>query len=144
MAGELIIQDGASGWVSVATGLSLSAATFSQVHATNTIASLMAATEEDYPEFDIRVQVTTGTPAENDSFQVHLRPKADGTNEQVAPGGSYAPHQLGTVILDNAASSYYYGFGLANLDKNGTLYVKTPTAITVSIAIRMRSVNAAA
>ena len=145
MAGEVVIQDGASGWVSVATGLSLSAATLTQVHATNTIASMMAAVEEDYPTFDIKISVTTGTPAENEQMQVHLRPKADGTAESVAPSGSFQPHFLGSVTLDNSApTANYYAFGLSNKDKFGTLYLKTATAITISVSIRMRSHNAAA
>ena len=145
MAGEVVIQDGVSGWVSVATGVSLSAATFAQVHATNTIAALMAAGEEDYPEFDVLISVTTGTPAENEALQVHLRPKADGTNENVAPSGSYQPHFLGSVILDNTApTTYCYAFGLSNIDKLGTFYLKTASVLTVNMSIRMRSVNAAA
>lgn len=144
MAGEVVIKDGASGWVSVATGVALSANTPKQVHATNTIASLMAATEEDYPEFDILVQVTSGTPTENEAMVVSLRPKADGTNESPAPAGSHNPHYLATVILDNVVSSNYYAFGLPNLDKLGTLYLTTATAITVSVSIRMRSQAAAA
>lgn len=143
MAGELIIQDGASGWQTVGSSLSLTAGTFVQASSTNTIAALMAANEEDYPEFDVRLQITAGTPTENNTVQVHLRPKADGTNEAPAPSGSFEPHYLGSVTLDNA-TGYYYLFGLRNLDKNGTIYLKSnesSTTLTATLSIRMRSDN---
>jgi hypothetical protein len=143
MSGELIIQDGAAGFVSVATGLALSANVWAQVHATNTIAALFTAPEQNYPEFDMLVEVTTGTPAENDQLEVALRAKADASNESPAPSGDYGGNFLGTITLDNTASAPYYGFRLTNDDKLGTLYVKCPTAVTISVSIRMRSVNSA-
>jgi len=140
MAGEVVIQDGASGWVSVGS-VSLTADVAGQVSA-STIASLMVATEASYPQFDIQLNVTGGSPTENQRVQVHFRMKADGVNESPAPGGSFQPHFVGNVILDNALG-YYYEEGLRVKDKLGTLYLKTATAITVSVSIRMRSHNAA-
>ena len=134
MTDELIVKEGASGWVSAATGLSLSAATFAQVSASS-FATLLATTEEDYPEFEVRVQVTTGTPTENGVMAFHLR-MSDGTNQEPAPSGDYAPHFRGSVTLDNTASTYYFSDPMSIRNKNATLYVKSDDALTVSISIR--------
>jgi hypothetical protein len=146
MAGELVNLNGAAGFVTVATGLSLTAGVQIQAHATNTIASLFTVPEEDYPTFDIQIQVTAGTPTENNFVEVSFRPKADGTNESPAPSGAYGPHYVGSVTLDNA-TGYYYSFKMSVEDKLGTLYLKSneaSTALTVSVAIRMSTATAAA
>ena len=140
MAGELIRVDGVSGWVNMATGLSLCAATWAQVSASD-FATLLAAGEEDYPEFEMRVDVTTGTPVENEVLQVALR-MSNGANQSPAPSGDFAPNYVGGVVLDNQAGNYYKD-GLSILSKNATVYVKTATAITVSIYIKAKTFNAA-
>lgn len=147
MSGEVIIQTGVSGYVEVASGISLTADIWVQADATNTIAALMVATEEDYPEFEALLEVTSGTPTENNTVEINIRAKADGTNEEPAPSGDFAPHFLGKFTLDNTASSSYYAFGLSNIDKLGTFYLKSneaSTTLTVTLSIRMKSLNAAA
>jgi hypothetical protein len=136
MTGEVIQQDGASAWIVVGSGISLTAGVQVQAHAAATIASLMAATEKDYPEFDARLQITAGTPTENNNVQIHLRPKADGTNAEPAPSGSFEPHYMGSFTLDNTVSSYYYVFRLQNWDKNGSIYLKSNEA-TTTLAISL-------
>jgi hypothetical protein len=57
----------------------------------------------------------------------------------------YGPHYVGGVALDNS-TGYYYGFNMPVKDKNGTIYLKSnedSATLTVSVAIRMRSVTSA-
>jgi hypothetical protein len=83
MAGEVVNLNGAAGFVTVAAGVSLNAGVQTQVHATNTIASLFSVPEEDYLNFDIQIYVTSGASTENNVIEVSFRPKADGTNESL-------------------------------------------------------------
>lgn len=143
MSGELVRHIGPSGWVSVGTGLSLTAGTLVQA-STSTIAALLAATEEDYPEFEARLQVTSGTPTKNNAVEVHLR-MGDGTNQEPAPSGSYAPHYIGSITLDNA-TGYYFQDGLPILDKNSQIYLKSneaSTTLTATLHIKAKSIGAA-
>ena len=144
MSGELIRVDGVSGWVQVGAGLSLTAGTFVQASG-STIATLLAAVEEDYPEFEARLQITAGTPTENITVDVHLR-LGDGTNQQPAPSGSFAPHFVGSITLDNQ-TGYYFLDGLPVLNKDSEIYLKSnesATALTATLHIRAKSHNAAA
>lgn len=144
MSGEIVRHIGASGWVQVATGLSLTAGTFIQA-SSSTFADLLAATEEDYPEFEARLQVTAGTPTENVTVDVHLR-MGDGTNQQPAPSGSFAPQLIGAITLDNQ-TGYYFEDGLQILNKHAEIYLKSneaSTALTVTLHIRAKSLNSAA
>ena len=144
MSGELVRVVGVSGFVEVGAGLSLTAGTFVQASA-STIATLLAAVEQDYPEFEARLQITAGTPTENIKVDVHLR-MGDGTNQQPAPSGSFAPHFLGSIILDNQ-TGYYFLDGLPVLNKDSEIYLKSneaSTTLTATLHIRAKSHNAAA
>ena len=144
MSGESVRVDGTSGWVSVGTGLSLTAGTFVQA-SSSTIATLLATTEEDYPEFEARLQITSGTPTENNTVEVHLR-MGDGTNQEPAPSGSFAPHYIGSITLDNA-TGYYFEDGLQILNKDSQIYLKSneaSTTLTATLHIKAKSHNTAA
>ncbi len=134
MAGELTNTDGASGWVQVATGLALTADTLTQA-STSDFATLLAAVEADYPRFQARLQVTTGTPTENSVVDFHFR-MGDGTNQEPAPLGSYAPHFRGNIVLDNTASSFYFSDTMSLDNKNATLYLRSDDALTVTLHIK--------
>lgn len=142
MAGELIKVS--SAWTSAASALSLTAGTYVQVNA-STIETLLGATEEDYPEFDIAMNVTSGTPTEGVTVEVHLQ-MGDGTGYEAAPSSGYTPHLVGFIILDNATGRYV-GAGLPLLDKDSKIYLKSnesATTLTADISIRSKSFKAAA
>lgn len=134
MTDELIVKQGVTGWTSIVTGLALTANTFAQV-SSSSFETIFAAVEEDYPEFEVRVQVTTGTPTENAIMAFHLR-MSDGTNQEPAPSGDFAPHFRGSVTLDNTAAAYYFSDPMSSRNNKATLYVKSDDALTVSISIR--------
>lgn len=139
MSGEYVRKDGASGWVEVVTGLSLTAGTFVQA-SSNSFASMLATTEKDYPEFEIKINITSGTPTENNTIEVHLR-MSDGTNTEPAPSGNFAPHNIGAVTLDNA-TGWYFEDGLPILNKNATIYLKSneaSTTLTASVYIKAKT-----
>jgi hypothetical protein len=145
MAGEVVNLNSAGNFVTIATGVSLNAGEQTQVHSTNTIASLFSAPEENYPTFDIQIYITSGAPTENNVIEVSFRPKADDTNESPAPSGDYGPHYVGGVALDNS-TGYYYAFKMEVKDKNGTFYLKSnedSATLTASVAIRMSTVTSA-
>lgn len=144
MSGEIIRVIGTSGWVQVGAGLSLTAGTFVQASA-STIATLLAAVEQDYPEFEARLQITAGTPTENNTVDIHLR-MGDGTNQQPAPSGSFAPHFVGAITLDNQ-TGYYFEDGLQILNNDSEIYLKSneaSTTLTATLHIRAKSLNSAA
>ena len=144
MSGEMIRVDGGSGWVQVGAGLSLTAGTFVQASA-STIAALLAAAEEDYPEFEARLQITSGTPTENNTVEVHLR-HGDGVNQEPAPAGNFAPHRIGSITLDNQLG-YYFEDGLPILNKDSQIYLKSnesATTLTATLHIKAKSLNTAA
>ena len=146
MSGETVDVYGASSWQVVGTSVSCSAGGYTQISASNTIKSLMAATEEDMSSFDIRIQVATTTPTIGNTLQVLLRPKADGANESPAPGSGWARTPVGYVTLKNAIG-YYYGFMLRNLDKEATFYIysnEATNALTLTVSVRMRALKVAA
>lgn len=144
MAGELVRKDGASGWVLVGSGLSLTAGTLVQASA-STLAALLATTEEDYPEFEARLQITSGTPTENVVVGVFLR-AGDGTNQQPAPAGAFSPHRVGEITLDNQ-TGYYFEDGLFIKNKNSTIYLKSnesSTTLTATLHIKAKTFTQAA
>jgi hypothetical protein len=137
MTDELIVKEGASGWTSVGTSLALVADTWLQA-STSTFETLFAAVEEDYPEFECRIQVTTNTPTENNTIDVNLR-MGDGTNQEPAPNGEYAPHIVGNVTLDNQGSQYYFSDAMTLRNNKATIYLRSneaSTTLTVSLFIR--------
>ena len=134
-------KEGASGFQTVGSGLSLTAGSFVQASASNTVESLMAANEEDYPLFDARLQISSGTPTENVEVEIYVRGKADGTNEQPAPSGAYKQTYVGRFVLDNT-TGYYYAYDLRNIDKRGTFYLRSneaSTTLTATLSIRMKT-----
>ena len=142
MSDEVINIEGTSGWVSLVTSLSLTADTFAQV-SSSSFETLFAAAEEDYLEFEVKFEVTTGTPTENAQADFHLR-MSDGTDQEPAPGGDYAPHFRGSVTMDNTASAAYYSDTMSVRNKKATLYVRSADTLTVDISVRMLTVGPAA
>ena len=131
---------GTTGWATVGTTVSAAAGAYTQISASNTIKSLFAANEEDYPLFDMQIQVTTNTPTEGNILDIMQRPKADGTNEQPAPQSGFQKEKVGEVMLDNALG-YYYGFNMLNKDNEATFYVysrEASTTLYLTVAIRMK------
>lgn len=144
MANEVINKIGVSGWVSVGAGLSLTAGTLVQASASD-FAALLAAVEEDYPQFEARLQITAGVPTENNTVDVHLR-LGDGTNQEPAPSGAFAQHYVGSIVLDNALG-FYFSDAMALLNKNATIYLKSNeavTTLTATLFIRAKTLGPAA
>jgi len=68
---------GASGWVSLGTAVAITSGTPAQIHASNTVASLMAANEEDYPFISFRVDVNSGQTTDGKPLRfLHAVPMA--------------------------------------------------------------------
>lgn len=144
MSGEYIRHIDPNSWVTVATGLSLTAGTFVQASSSD-FDTLLSATAKLYPEFEILINVTSGTPTENNTIEVHER-MGDGTNLEPAPSGDFAPHFVGSVTCDNQ-TGYYFEDGLAILSENAQIYLKSneaSTTLTVTVKIRAKTGTEAA
>ena len=110
-----------------------------------TIASVLGATEEDYPLLDFKLDVTSGTPTENGRIDLYRVP-GDGTDQAPTPAGSYLQHYAGSFILDNAADEYYL-YGVPNVDKNDKFIWQNndgSASLTCTLYVRSRSVEPAA
>ena len=141
MAGEPINKFGASGWQTVASSVSVAAGAYQQMSSTNTIASLMAVSEEDYPLVDVQITVAGTAPTQGNTLGVYQRVKADGTNEAPAPSSGWKFTLVGWITLDSATGTYY-GVKLPVADKNATFYIysnEASNALTLSMTIRMRT-----
>ena len=110
------------------------------------IGTALAATVEDYPLLDLKLAVSSGTPTENGKVDVYRIP-SDGTDAEPTPAGSFAPHYVGSFVMDNTASTEYYIYGVSNVDQNDTfiMYNNDGTStLTIALSARGRSVNQAA
>ena len=139
MTGEVVRIVGASGWVQVATGISLTAGNYVQASA-NTFADLLAADEEDFPEFEARLQITAGIPTENNTVEIHQR-MGDGVNQEPAPIGNFSPHLVGRITLDSQAG-FYYEDGISILSNDAQVYLKSneaSTTLTATLHVRAKT-----
>lgn len=109
-----------------------------------TIASVLAATVEDYPLLDFKLDVTSGTPTENGQVDLYRVP-GDGIDQAPTPAGSYLQHYVGSFVLDNASDEYYI-YGVENADNNDKfIWVNNDGSVTLTctLYVRGRSVNTA-
>jgi hypothetical protein len=109
-----------------------------------TIASVLAATVEDYPLLDFKLDVTAGTFAADDTVDLYRVP-GDGTDQAPTPTSSYLQQYVGSFVLSGSADEYYL-YGVNNPDNNDK-FIWVPnvtTNITAQLFVRGRSLNAAA
>lgn len=145
MAGEAINVTGT--WATIQAAASTANGAFSAGTRTTITAALTTGSEDDYPFLDFQLAVSSGTPTENGTVHVYRRSKADATNESPAPAGSFTQEYVGTFTMDNTASSYYYLYGVANVDKNATYYLYNDdgtSTLTIALKARGRTYNTAA
>ena len=143
MSGETILALGT--WATLQAAASTANGAFSAGTRTAISSALTTGSESDYPLLDLKLEVSSGTPAENGTVDVYLRGKAD-TDEEPAPSGDFKPHYLGSFVMDNTASSEYYLYAVPNLDPEGTLYLYNndgTSTLTIALKGRARSYNAA-
>jgi len=129
---------GVSGFQTLATGVAtVTAGLPVQLHATNTVASLMAANEEDYPFIEFRVDVNSGNSTDGNTISIYAR-TTDGTNAAPAPDSTFK-QTLVAVIPTDGSNSFFYEKQALNVDKNATYYIESSTdaAINVDVAIQM-------
>lgn len=126
-------------FATVQAAASTGAGAFSAGSRTTIAAALTTGNEADYAKLDFLLTVSAGTPTENALVHVYRRPKADGSNEAPAPSGSYKHERVGSFVLDNTSSSYFYLFGVTNEDKNATYYVfNDDPSQTLTLALAAR------
>lgn len=145
MANEAINTKGSFATIQAASSTGDGA--FSSGTRTTITAALTTGSEDLYSLLDLQLAVSSGTPTENGTVDVYRRPKADGTNEAPAPAGSYAHEYVGSFVMDNTASSYFYLFGVANVDENATYYLYNndgASTLTIALAARGRTLEPAA
>lgn len=129
---------GVSGYQTLATGVStVTAGLPVQLHATNTVASLMAANEEDYPFIEFRVDVNSGQSLDGNTISIYAR-CTDGTTAAPAPDSTFK-ETLVAVIPTDGSNSFFYEKQALNVDKNATFYIESSddAAINVDVSIRM-------
>ena len=120
------------GWYTVAAGLSLTAGLHTQLSTTEIDAIITDATQKQYSEFEIKIQVTAGTPDEGKTLDVHVRMAGE-----PAPSSGYEPHYMGGVTLDDQSGTYRKD-GIFKEAGDATLYLKNNhgAALTVTVQIR--------
>ncbi len=127
---------GASGWVSLGTAVAITSGTPAQIHASNTVASLMAANEEDYPFISFRVDVNSGQTTDGNTIEIFAR-CTDGTTQAPAPDSTFR-ETLVAVIPTDGTNSFFYEMQALNVDKNALFYIDSSNdSINVDVAIRM-------
>jgi len=134
MSGETIIAKG--GYTSLVASGSTADDVFSTLSAS--VDTILTDGSELFPLFDFKLDITSGTPAENGIVELYRVPM-DGTDQAPTPAGSYLQHLVGKFILDDATDEYYI-FGVANVDENDKfIYVnRQATTITAQLYIRGR------
>lgn len=127
---------GASGFQTVGTSVAVTAGTPSQISASNTVASLMATNEEDYPFIEFRVDVNSGQTTDGNTIEIFAR-CTDGTTAAPAPDSTFRETRV-AVIPTDGSNSFFYEKQALNVDKNATFYIdSSDDSINVDVAIRM-------
>ncbi len=128
---------GASGWVVVGSNIALTAGTPVQISDINTIASMLAAGEEDFPFFEVQLEVVSGGATANSKCKIFLR-QAEGANQQPVPSSVYRQSFIGAITLSGVASGFFFRRQCENIDKNGTIYLESSDdAITITLSVRV-------
>ena len=144
MAGETINVRGA--WATLQAAASTANGAFSAGSRTVISTALSTGDEADYPLMDLKLSVSSGTPAADGLVNVYRRNKAD-TDESPAPDSAFKSEYLGTFLMDATASSSYYIYGLPNDDPEATLYIENQdgtSTLTIALKARGRTYKAAA
>lgn len=127
---------GASGYQQLATAVStVTAGLPVLLHATNTVAALMAANEEDYPFIEFRVQVNSGNSGSN-TISIYAR-CTDGVDTAPAPDSTFK-ETLVAVIPTDGSNSFFYEKQALNIDKNATFYIESSDAATINVDVGIR------
>ena len=106
--------------------------------AQTSVLTALGATDSKSPMLDFKVKVTVGTPAENGVIQLYRR-NSDGTDTTPAPSGNFTGDFVGSMTMDNTATSTYYHFRAVNVDPNCTYYMKNKdgvSALTIELFVR--------
>lgn len=110
-----------------------------------TVASELAATVEDYPLLDFKLDVTAGTFAAGDTVELYRVPgDSDGPDQAPTPTSSYKHQYVGSFVLSGSNDEYYL-YGVPNLDNNDK-FIWSPnvtTSVTAELFLRGRSLNTA-
>jgi len=146
MANEALVTLGS--WATLQAASSTADGAVSAGSTTVVETALSTGSEADYPLLDLKLTVSVGTPVAGDTVDVYLRGKAD-TNEEPDLDATDLGHShyLGSFVLhDTAASTYYYLYGVPNLDKKGAIKCVNNGGATLTIALsgRGRTYNQAA
>ena len=136
------MADETIGIVSAFVNVCASASTADQAFNDGTKATLSAgltAPTDAYALIDFDVNVTVGTPTENGTIDIYMRPAANGSAP--VPAGAYRQQYIGSVGLDNA-TGHYYLFGVSNVDWGTANYYgfnNSGTTLTFEINARTRT-----
>lgn len=119
-------------WYTVVTGLALGAGQFTQLSVSDIDTIIADATERQYSEFEVSVEVTAGTPTEGESLDVHVRMAGE-----PAPSSGYEPHFMGSVILDDQSGTYRKD-GIFKEAGDATLYLMNNHAASLTVTVQIR------
>ena len=100
------------------------------------VAGALSATEEIYSTLDFKLQAET-THVADETVDLYRRP-SDGTNDAAAPTASYLHQYVGSFTLNGTASTYYYLYGVANVDPEDTFYLVSNCAGSEDFSLDIR------
>ena len=107
----------------------------------------LSANEELYPLLDFHLDITAAAtaPDENGTVDVYRIPNGN-SDAAETPAGSFAPHYVGSFVLDNITGAQdQYIYGVPNPEVNDTFITQNNSGqtLTYSVNIRTRSVKPA-
>jgi len=102
----------------------------------SSVATALSATEEIYAILDFKLGSDT-THVAMETVDLYRRP-SDGTNDSPAVTSTYKPHYVGTFTLNGTTGTFYYVYGVENVDPEDTFYLFSNCAGTEDFALDMR------
>jgi hypothetical protein len=135
MSGETIGTKGT--YTSIISAATIANGAFS-AESTAIATALSTGSESDYPMLDFQLIHSATTPTTGDLFHLYER-VTDGTNKAPAPVSDFKSTFVGTFVLDNAATGYYYFTGAENHSPESTYYLEADVAATLTVALSVRS-----
>lgn len=138
-ANELLLNFGT--WATLQAAASTADGAFSAGSRTVIATALSTGNESEWPVLDLKLAVSSGTPAAGGVVDVYLRGKAD-TDEEPAPDATDLGHShyLGSFVMHDTGSSEFYLYNVPNLDPDGTLYLLNNDGVsTLTIALKGRA-----
>ena len=102
----------------------------------SSVATALSATEEIYAELDFKLLASTAHTA-GDTVDVYRR-ASDGTNASPAVTLTHLHQYVGSITMNGTVSTYYYLYGVQNVDPEDTFYFVNNSATTITFVLSVR------